>query len=115
MRYIYYRYTYEGIGIYEALKRVMTYKEWSAAKTDGTFNWLPVPNVYALNSECKYESYFTIEGNKLFEDNVIPIIGRHLDSNKVKMQICDSLSDDVVYEDKYQIVVEKSHRNKSTI
>lgn len=73
MNKLYWRISYGGIGIYEALKNEIWKKhnfpkrEWINLKNSETFTWLNTPPLYFEN--CY--SYFTELGYELFMENTI--------------------------------------------
>lgn len=108
----YYRVTYKGIGIYKALKlRVWEVcsdpiKEWDIIKNSESINWLPVPHYYKENNY----SYFTELGFSKFNELVMPILVKWLEKDKIKVETFNLDLEDIVYQDEYQIVVEKEER-----
>lgn len=97
---IYYRYTYNGIGIYEALRQNVSNDIWIQLLKDDDFTWLPKPKLYR---DKKAYSYFTKLGNDEFERRVMPIMNKFLDKNKIKKVEYEVDIADIVYSDKYQI------------
>ena len=79
----YWRVSYNGIGIYESLKKEIWKKyenpkqEWEVLKDSVHFTWLNTPPFY--NDNCY--SYFTELGYKLFIKNTFPILVKYLDEN----------------------------------
>lgn len=102
-----YRLTYNGIGIYEALKQEM-YKQtgspeaWNTFKNSPECNWLPLPPTYGENNA----SYFTEEGYNKFIDVTMPIVMKYIPSEYIKTEISDIPSNAVVYSDEYQFVID---------
>lgn len=96
----YYRYTYNGIGIYEALRKNVSNDIWIQLLKDDDFTWLPKPKLYR---DKKAYSYFTKLGNAEFERRVMPIMNKFLDKNKIKKVECEVDIADIVYSDEYQI------------
>ena len=109
----YYRITYNGVGIYEQLKKEM-YKinynssEWNKFKQSKACNWLPLPPSYCDG----YYSYFTKLGYDKFMKNTYPIIIEYLDKNNIDIEQCHIDKDSIIYQDKYQIVIDSSNKNK---
>lgn len=108
----YWRITYNGIGIYEQLKREM-YKinndssEWNKFKQSKSCNWLPLPPSYC---DGNY-SYFTKSGYDKFMKDTYPIIIEYLDKDNINIEQCHINTASIIYEDKYQIVIDSS-KNK---
>ena len=108
----YWRITYNGIGIYEQLKREM-YKinndssEWIKFKQSKSCNWLPLPPSYC---DGNY-SYFTKSGYDKFMKDTYPIIIEYLDKDNINIEQCHINTASIIYEDKYQIVIDSS-KNK---
>lgn len=106
----YFRFSYNGIGIYEALKKKIwnsqdnPKEEWEQLKISEAFTWLKVPSSYPENSY----SYFTEEGYMLFIKKSYPVFSKYLDKDKIVMEeyIFDDDKLDVVYQDEHQIVVQ---------
>lgn len=95
----YYRITYDNIGIYEALKRKVDFVEWRNILSQST--WLPKPPMY--DDICT--SYFTEIGYKKFNANTMPIVNKYLDKDKINIEEVTELIGDILYQDKYQVVV----------
>lgn len=101
MRKGYYRVTYDGIGIYEAVRQLVNQEQWVAFLKSEAFKWLPKPPLYPSN----YRSYFTQLGYKMFSDKVAPVIRDYLpDKRKIHVQVVSRV-DNIVYEDAYQVIV----------
>lgn len=109
----YYRVTYNGVGIYEELKKEM-YKinydssEWKKFKQSNACNWLPLPPSYCDG----YYSYFTKLGYDKFMESTYPIITKYLDKDSISIKQCYIDKDSIIYQDKYQIVIDSSNNNK---
>lgn len=109
MKKIYWRISYNNIGIYEALKKELWNKndspkdEWKNLKESNAFTWLKTPDFYNEN----YYSYFTELGYKLFIENTYPIIIKYLDEKNIKVE--EKNMDDghinIIYSDEHQIVI----------
>lgn len=106
-----YRITYNGIGIYEAYKKVCSFDEWRSFINSDAATWLDVPKVY--NRDINHTSYFTERGYEVFQKNTYPIMIQKLNKRNIKV---DQVVLDVkpVYEDLYQIVV-PNHIGESSI
>lgn len=100
---VYYRITYNGEGIYQALKKEIGLEEWKKLLSSNKINWLPKPPNYPSN----YRSYFTKEGYNKFNSSTLPIIYKYLDKDKVKIDQFYDINN-IVYSDKYQVVTESS-------
>ena len=97
---IYYRVTYNNIGIYEAFKQNVPWNVWVDFKNSKACNWLPLPPKY----EDGYYSYFTYEGYKKFMDLTYPKMLKYLNKDKIETSIVELDENSIVYSDKYQIV-----------
>lgn len=108
---IYYRVTYNEIGVYEALKKQIwnnsefTKENWENFINSSNVNWLKKPNTYGKNNY----SYFTELGFTLFMEKTYPLIIKWLDENKIKIEKCsfDETKIDLIYTDEHQIVIAK--------
>jgi hypothetical protein len=98
------RVIYNGVGIYEALKQNVTKEEWSKILKEPGITWLPKPSIeYSPNNV----SLFTMKGIVEYKAKSEPIILKYLDSKKIEYYLYivkDSAN--VVYEDKYQVVIQ---------
>lgn len=99
----YYRLTYNGIGIYEAFKQSCSSSEWKDFLNSDAAQWLPKPKVY--NNKNLLNSYFTKDGYIMFMKKTYPVFIKKLYIKLIKTDICN-ISGNIVYKDKYQIVVE---------
>lgn len=108
----YFRITYDGIGIYEALKKQIWFvstepvKVWNSLKESDAFNWLSVPNVYEQEDK-KYYSYFTETGYEMFKKLTLPVIKEWLEESKMNTEELSCMTSRIVYQDEYQIVIEQ--------
>ncbi|MDE7346958.1 MAG: transglutaminase-like domain-containing protein, partial [Muribaculaceae bacterium] len=103
----YVRITFHGVGVYEALRRAMGPERWKEALQDDRFTWLLKPPSYS--GTCT--SYFTAEGYKMFLDKLGFAVQRWLtkhDPNGLKIQYYKKPNGKVIYQDKYQVVVDTS-------
>jgi len=96
----YYRFEYEGIGIYEAWKNNIPMNKWKAILNSGILGWLPKPTFYGSNNR----SYFTERGYKEFMKKTYPLIIKDLDKRKIKVSKHHINESDIVYRDDYQII-----------
>lgn len=111
MEKVYYRVSYNGIGIYDALKKQLWVlcldpkSEWDRIKKSSSFNWLKTPNIYSDN----YRSYFTELGFDYFKEKTLPVIYNYLDKENILIEkfVFDDLKLEMVYSDLYQIVIAK--------
>lgn len=96
-----YRYTSNGIGIYEALKNKLGKTEWEKLLKSGELSWLPKPpNKYSKSNR----SYFTKLGKEEFEKRNLDLFKNNLDD--ISLEIIDINNNNIVYKDKYQIITE---------
>ena len=101
MRERFYRISYNGIGIYQALKESIDMNTWRRYLHSDIFTWLPSHKNYPPNSK----SYFTQAGYNMFMRKIFPVLERHLDPSLIivnRYYIEDI--DGVVYRDRYQII-----------
>ena len=98
---MYYRYTYNGTGIYQALKDNIDRNTWNSLLKTEVFNWLPKPDVYLDG----YSSYFTPEGNSMFKNTVLPLCYKYLNPSKIKIETISDINN-IVYRDKYQVIAD---------
>ena len=108
MKKVYWRISYNDIGIYNALKKEiwkndLPKEEWDNLKLSNAFTWLKTPTFY--NENCY--SYFTELGYKLFIQNTYSVIIKYLDERKIKVEEkeIDDCDINIVYSDEHQIVV----------
>ena len=107
----YWRVSYNGIGIYESLKKEIWKKyenpkqEWEDLKDSVHFTWLNTPPFY--NDNCY--SYFTELGYKLFIKNTFPILVKYLDEKNIIVNkfIFDDRNLNFVYSDEHQVVIKQ--------
>ncbi len=111
MEKVYYRITYEEIGIYEALKKQIwsnsqfPKEQWEKFKNSNDVNWLKTPNSYAYDNY----SYFTELGFTLFMKKTYPIIIKWLDESKIRIEKVFFKESEInlVYRDEHQIIIIK--------
>ena len=107
-----YRYTdgRDGEGIYEALKSEMYQKNgltpapWREFLDSDACKWLPKPPKYDDNNE----SWFTEEGNEKFKELTLPIVKEYI--KNVKMETKNLPTEQIVYSDDYQFIINKDIR-----
>lgn len=102
-----YRLTYNGIGIYEALKKEMFNKThtpdaWIAFKNSPECNWLPIPPTYGGDNA----SYFTEAGYNKFMELTMPIVNEYISAEDIKTEVSKVPANAIVYEDEYQFVID---------
>jgi hypothetical protein len=102
----FYRYEYEGEGIYEALRKKMTNEEWKKFKNSSAATWLPVPPKYSSGDV----SYFTAKGKTKFLRMTYPTIIRYLDKSKIRDWESKLNPEYIRYRDEYQIVFNKTKK-----
>lgn len=90
-----YRVTYNGVGIYEAYKKLVGKEEWLLFLQNENNKWLPKPPYY--NDTCK--SYFTERGLERFNKLTLPIMLKKLDETKINIDILN------MYKDDFQIII----------
>ena len=108
---VYFRITYNNIGIYEAFKQNIPWDVWINFKKSKECNWLPLPPKY----EDGYYSYFTYEGYKKFMKLTYPEMIKYLDKYKIKVEKLNIDKNVIIYSDKYQVVVNSKLMEKSSI
>lgn len=106
----YYRISYDGIGIYEALKRSIPLDTWKSYLKSDNFTRLPNPGNYPSG----YRSYFTKDGYEMYQKHIYPILIKHLDKNKIKVQTFNNI-ENIVYRDKYQVITNNSNFDNISI
>ncbi len=99
---VYYRITYNGEEIYNALKKVVGMDVWKELLNNEQINWLPKPPDYSFNNI----SYFTKKGYEVFEQKTLPIILKYLDKEDIEINTYNEICNNILYFDDYQIVVE---------
>lgn len=99
---IYYRITYNGDGIYNALKSAVDIATWKKLLESETFNWLPKLRTYT----SKNISYFTRKGYKKFHDKTLPIMCNYLNKENIKTETYSEIYNNILYSDEYQVIIE---------
>lgn len=107
---IYHRVTWKGIGIYEALRQNTTREEWQEILKNPAINWLPKPPEYGKD----YISYFTRKGFGLYQTKAKAVMKKYLDFEYAEMNLAVIDPKDIVYKDKYQVVVNKKSVREET-
>ena len=100
---VYYRVTYNGEGIYNALKNNIPSNVWMDLLKSDAMRWLPKPPKYNESSR----SYFTKEGFKMFMRKTYPVMRKYLNPEFVNIEEV-RLPNKMMYSDKYQVVTESS-------
>lgn len=100
---VYYRVTYNGEGIYNALKNNIPLNVWIGLLKSDAMRWLPKPPKYNESSR----SYFTKEGFKMFMRKTYPVMRKYLNPEFVNIEEV-RLPNKMMYSDKYQVVTESS-------
>ena len=108
---VYFRITYNNIGIYEAFKQNIPWDVWINFKKSKECNWLPLPPKY----EDGYYSYFTYEGYKKFMKLTYPEMIKYLDKYKIRVERLNIDKNAIIYSDKYQVVVNSKLMQESSI
>ena len=100
------RVTYQGIGIYEALKNAMfeqtgSSNAWISFINSDACNWLPKPPSYGNDNK----SFFTEKGFNRFDELVLPIIAQYIDQTKIYIEEIMVPANQIVYSDEFQFVI----------
>ena len=95
----YFRFTHKGVGVYQALREVVTLDEWKKLIKSSAFTWLPKPENYPSD----HRSYFTKKGRDEFIKKVLPICKKYL-GDDIEFSKVKNLTD-IVYKDQYQVIV----------
>lgn len=95
----YYRVTYEGEGIYEAVRKRVGMETWKMLLKNANISWLPKPPEYYSG----YMSYFTEHGYEIFQKTSLPILSSYLTKSKIKVEKTDKPGY-IMYQDEYQVV-----------
>jgi hypothetical protein len=95
---VYYRFEYEGEGIYDAYKHHASWLQWHNFKQTYAASWLNVVPNYRSGEK----SYFTEEGYKMFMKHTYPEMIKVLDESKIEEIRVNLKPEDIRYEDKYQ-------------
>jgi len=103
---VYYRITYNGEGIYNALKNIVDIDTWKDLLSNKNINWLPKPPEYS----SKNTSYFTKKGYRFFQQKTLPIILKYLDKENIQINNYNEICNNILYIDEYQIVTESSEK-----
>lgn len=101
----YYRVTYNGQGIYNALKNNIDLDTWQKFLANKNVNWLPKPSSYC----SEYISYFTKKGYEEFINKTMPIISNYLTKENITIDIFDKIPGKILYTDPYQVIISKKN------
>lgn len=96
----FYRITYEGEGIYDALKNHVDFDTWKKLLSLKEFSWLPKPPSYCSN----YLSLFTELGYQKFLEFVFPVLCKYLNQEKITTHVYKEINN-IIYIDLYQVVI----------
>lgn len=106
----FYRVTYSGVGIYQALFENSSEDDWEAFLDSDAAKWLPKPT---CKYKSNYKSYFTELGYKTFMEKTNKFMEKVLYKNKIKVHEYINIDlSNVVYQDKYQVVVDQPSPTK---
>ena len=101
---IFYRFEYDGEGIYEALHKKMTMDEWKKFKSSSAATWLPVPPNYQTGDQ----SFFTEKGYDKFMNLTYPYMTKYLKKSKIHKFETELNPKYIRYRDEYQVVFNKT-------
>ena len=101
---IFYRFEYDGEGIYEALHKKMTMDEWKKFKSSSAATWLPVPPNYQTGDQ----SFFTEKGYDKFMNLTYPYMTKYLKKSKIRKFETELNPKYIRYRDEYQVVFNKT-------
>lgn len=100
----FYRFEYDGEGIYEALRKNMPMDDWKAFKQSEAATWLPVPPNYQTGDQ----SFFTKNGYEKFMDLTYPYMTKYLKKSKIRKFESELNPKYIRYRDEYQVVFNKT-------
>ena len=100
----FYRFEYDGEGIYEALHKKMTMDEWKKFKSSSAATWLPVPPNYQTGDQ----SFFTEKGYDKFMNLTYPYMAKYLKESKIRKFETELNPKYIRYRDEYQVVFNKT-------
>lgn len=78
-----YRVTYNGVGVYEALRLTISKEDWDNFLNDDKVSWLLVP---PFEYKEGYQSFFTADGYERFKTETLPLISQYLDEKTIKTE-----------------------------
>lgn len=96
---LYYRITYRGEGVYQALKNATPATTWKKMQLSPVFDWLPRPPFYLDGMK----SYFTKLGLDYFDKYTRPTMEIYLDKRLMVTETKEGPMH-IVYRDKFQVV-----------
>ena len=108
---IYYRITYDGEGIYAALRKNVSNNEWKTFLNSDSAKWLPKPDAYPEDAR----SLFTKAGFEMFKKHTLPYMEKNLDKGKIEIEELKCDYNNPIYSDEYQIVVNSSVIEESAV
>ena len=100
----FYRFEYDGEGIYEALRKNMSMNDWKAFKQSKAATWLPVPPNYQPGDQ----SFFTEKGYNKFMELTYPYMMKYLEKSKIHKFETELNPKYIRYRDEYQVVFNKT-------
>lgn len=107
---MFYRVKYNNIGIYEAIRKNVSFRIWRSLLNSKIFKWLSKPPFYLRG----YSSYFTELGFWKFKKIVYPICRKYLNEDFIKIQYTDNLTN-IVYQDEYQVIIDRKKMSNFNI
>lgn len=96
----YYRYTVQGIGVFQILK-IKSRPAFDNLLTSKIYGWLPLPNISDEDWE-ESQSFFNEKGAKKYEKTILPEHSRHL--SNIKKETLSLDENKIIYRDEYQVV-----------
>lgn len=78
-----YRVTYNGIGVYEALRLTISKDAWNDFLNNDKVSWLLTP---PFEYRKGYRSFFTEAGYEKFKEETLPLISEYLDESVIKVE-----------------------------
>ena len=100
---LFFRITYNDIGIYEAYRQNVSQEKWKKFLNSKEAKWLPKPHLY--NSNNKLQSYFTKLGYEMFMQYTYDIFKKDLNENDIIIEQVYLDEKSIVYKDKHQVVI----------
>ena len=100
----FYRFEYDGEGIYEALRKNMSVDDWKDFKQSKAATWLPIPPNYQIGDQ----SFFTEKGHDKFMNLTYPYMTKYLKKSKIRKFETELNPKYIRYRDEYQVVFNKT-------
>lgn len=100
----FYRFEYDGEGIYDALRKNMSVDDWKDFKQSKAATWLPVPPNYQTGDQ----SFFTEKGYDKFMNLTYPYMTKYLKKSKIRKFETELNPKYIRYRDEYQVVFNKT-------